>query len=71
MRNKVEDFIRKCDSYKKNKYAIYALYRDLQAMLIPKKLQENIAIDFITDLLELKDEVIGFKYNAIYNIVCR
>ena len=71
MRSKVEDFIYKCDSYKKNKYAIYALYRDLQAMPISKKLQEDIAIDFITDLLELKDEVIGFKYNAIYNVVCR
>ena len=71
MRSKVEDFICKCDSCKKNKYAIYALYRDLQTMPIPKKLQEDIVIDFITNLLELKDEVIEFKYNTIYNIVCR
>ena len=40
-------------------------------MLILNKLWEDIAMDFIIDLLELKDPVIGFKYNVIYNVICR
>ena len=40
-------------------------------MPIAEKPWEHIAMDFITELPESTDEVTGYKYNAILNIVCR
>jgi hypothetical protein len=40
-------------------------------MPIPTKLWEDIAMDFITNLPKSADEVMGYKYNAICNVVCR
>ena len=38
-------------------------------MLILTAPQEDIVIDFITNLLKFKNKVIRYKYNIIYNIV--
>jgi hypothetical protein len=71
MKKKVEKYIKKCVSCQKNKHATHAPYGESQPMPIPTKPWEDIAMDFITDLPESADEVTGYKYNAICNVVCR
>jgi hypothetical protein len=71
MRQKVERYIRKCIQCQKNKHATHAKYGEAQAMELPTAPWEDIAMDFITDLPESADEVTGYKYNGILNVVCR
>lgn len=71
MKSKVENFIRRCTSCQRNKHATHAPYGASQAIELPTKPWEDIAMDFITDLPESADEVTGYKYNGILVVVCR
>lgn len=71
MKRKVETFIKKCPHCQQNKHATHAQYGEAQAIELPTKPWEDIAMDFVTDLPESTDKVTGFKYNAILNVVDR
>jgi transposase InsO family protein len=71
MKKKVEDYIKKCADCQRNKHATHAQYGESQAIEIPSRPWEDIAMDFITDLPWSEDPVTGYKYNAICNVVCR
>ena len=44
---------------------------EIQSIKVLITLQEDIAIDFVTGLLELKDLITGILFNAIFNTVNR
>lgn len=71
MKQKVENFMKKCSVCQKSKYATHAPYGESQPMELPSIPWEDIAMDFITDLQESADEVTGYKYNGILIVVCR
>ncbi len=57
MRRKVSKYIKRCDSYNKNKAIRHAKYRNLEFREPPHKLWDEVTMDFIVKLPKLADLV--------------
>ena len=71
MRQKVATYIKKCDKCQRNKAARHETYGQLQNRLLLKRLQLEIAIDFIVKLPKSTDKATGIQYNSILVVVDR
>jgi hypothetical protein len=65
MKDKVAAFIKKCADCHKNKHGTHAPYGEMQALELPERPWEDIAMDFVTGLPPSKDPATGIEYNAI------
>ena len=71
IKDKVSKFIKQCVSCQQNKHSTHAKYREAQAIEPPTALWTNITIDFVTQLLVLRDPVTDYTYNLIFVVVDR
>ena len=71
MRKRIMEYISKYDSCNRNKLINHWSYGKIQLLNILKELWENLIVDFIQGLLELKDLITGLWYTEIIVIIDR
>jgi hypothetical protein len=71
IRKYVEDRIRKCDPYNRNKAARYKLYRLLKSLKTLKGAWKCVALDFIIKLLSSMELITGVVFDSILVIINR
>jgi hypothetical protein len=71
MRRAVEEYIRKCTIYRRNKHDRYALYGLLQPLQVPTRLWQLVAMDFIIKLPPSADLVTKESYDRIMVVTDR
>ena len=71
IRRKVSEYIKRYNSYNKNKVSRYTKYGNLQFRELLRQLQDEVTIDFIVKLPKLQDPIIEYEYDSILIIVNR
>ena len=71
IKDKIGKFIKQCVSYQQNKHSTHAKYGEAQAMEPLTAPWTNITIDFVTQLLVLRNPIINYNYDSIFVVVDR